>query len=98
MGKEGLKGCSGHRGVPNNLVASTLWHKPTALTPLRGLIEDIQRAILDFFWSGKHWIHAAGLYLPVAEGAQGLISIQSTKTLRLCPKLLRHGSLAAEKS
>ena len=48
-----------------------------ALTPLRGLIEDIQQAILDVFWSGKHWIHAATLYLPVAEGGQGLISIQS---------------------
>ena len=63
--------------VANNLVASTLWHKLIALTPPRGLIEEIQRAILDFFWSGKHWIRASALYLPVAEGGQGLISVQS---------------------
>uniref|UniRef100_A0A3Q3ERM5 Reverse transcriptase domain-containing protein n=1 Tax=Labrus bergylta TaxID=56723 RepID=A0A3Q3ERM5_9LABR len=63
--------------VVNNLVASTLWHRLVALTPPRGLVEDIQRAILDFFWSGKHWVQAAVLYLPVAEGGHGLIDIQS---------------------
>lgn len=63
--------------VANNLVASTLWHKLIALTPPRGFIEDIQRTILDFFWSGKHWIRAAALYLPVAEGGQGLVDVQS---------------------
>ena len=40
----------------NHLVASTLWHKLIVLTPPRGLIENIQSAILDIFWSGKHWI------------------------------------------
>uniref|UniRef100_A0A8D3BRM1 Reverse transcriptase domain-containing protein n=1 Tax=Scophthalmus maximus TaxID=52904 RepID=A0A8D3BRM1_SCOMX len=63
--------------VVNNLVASTLWHKLIALTPPRGLIEEVQRSIVDFFWSGKHWIRAAALYLPVAEGGQGLINIQA---------------------
>uniref|UniRef100_A0A4W6F6F5 Reverse transcriptase domain-containing protein n=1 Tax=Lates calcarifer TaxID=8187 RepID=A0A4W6F6F5_LATCA len=63
--------------VVNNLVASTLWHKLIPLTPPRGFIEDIQRTILDFFWSGKHWIRAAALCLPVAEGGQGLVDIQS---------------------
>ena len=63
--------------VANNLVASTLWHRLIALTPPRGLMEDIQRVILDFFWSGRHWIRAAALYLPVAEGGQGLINIQA---------------------
>ncbi len=58
--------------VVNNLVASTLWHRLITLTSPRDLIEDIQRAILDFFWSGKHWIQAAVLYLPVTEGGQGL--------------------------
>lgn len=41
--------------------------------------EDIQRAMVDFFWSGKHWVWAAALYLPVAE-EQGLINIQSKIT------------------
>ncbi|TKS66148.1 putative 149 kDa protein ORF 2 [Collichthys lucidus] len=63
----------------------------TALTPPRGLVEDIQRAILEFFWSGKHWVRAAVLYLPVAEGGQGLINIQSkiaSFRLRTAQKLL----------
>ncbi|KAK5852456.1 hypothetical protein PBY51_023923 [Eleginops maclovinus] len=47
------------------------------LTPPKGLIEDIQRTIVDFFWSGRHWVRAAALYLPVAEEGQGLIHIQS---------------------
>ena len=63
--------------VANNLVDSTLWHRLIALTPPRGLMEDVQRVILDFFWSGRHWVRAAALYLPVAEGGQGLINIQA---------------------
>lgn len=63
--------------VANNLVASTLWHRLVTLTPPRDLIEDIQKDILNFFWSGKHWIRSAVLHLPVAEGGQGLNDIQS---------------------
>lgn len=55
--------------VANNLVASTLaslrsngWHP-----------EDI----VDFFWSGWHWIWAEALCLPVAEGGQGLNNIHA---------------------
>ncbi|KAJ3591343.1 hypothetical protein NHX12_009288 [Muraenolepis orangiensis] len=40
-------------------------------------MEDIQQEIVDFFWSGRHWVRAAALYLPLVEGGQGLISIQS---------------------
>lgn len=63
--------------IANNLVASALWHKLTVLPPPRGLIEDIQGKIVDFFWSGRHWIRAAVLYLPVQEGGQGLVDIMS---------------------
>lgn len=63
--------------VANNLVAATLWHKLVALVPPRSLMEFIQRAMVDFFWSGKHWVRAAVLYLPVAEGGQGLVDILS---------------------
>lgn len=31
--------------------------------------------IVDFFWSGHHWLRSAVLYLPVHEGGQGLIHI-----------------------
>ena len=63
--------------VANNLVASMLWHRLCVLPPPRGLMDDIQRALVDFFWSGQHWIRAPALYLPVEEGGQGLIDITS---------------------
>ncbi|KAJ3611229.1 hypothetical protein NHX12_021245, partial [Muraenolepis orangiensis] len=63
--------------VANTLVASTLWHRLMALTPPRNLVSSIQQEIVDFFWSGRHWVRAAALYLPLTEGGQGLICIQS---------------------
>lgn len=54
-----------------------LWHKCTVLSPPKRLVEDIQRNLVDFFWSGKHWVWAAVLYLLVAEWGQGLIDIHS---------------------
>ncbi|KAI4877209.1 hypothetical protein NFI96_028665 [Prochilodus magdalenae] len=63
--------------IANNLIASALWHKFTVLNPPRGLIKDIQKALVDFFWSGQHWLRAAVLYFPVQEGGQGLIDIRS---------------------
>ena len=54
--------------IVNNLVASTLWHRLIVLPPPRGQIEGIQRAAVDFFWSGLHWLRSAILYLPVQEG------------------------------
>lgn len=70
--------------VANNLVASMLWHKFAALDPPEATVREIQRRILDFFWCGQHWIRAPVLYLPIQEGGQGLIDIQSRiKTFRL---------------
>ena len=66
--------------IANNLVASALWHRLTVLTPPRGLINAIQKEIVDFFWSGQHWTQASVLYLPVQEGGQGLVDINSRVT------------------
>ncbi|KAI4873887.1 hypothetical protein NFI96_008616, partial [Prochilodus magdalenae] len=60
--------------IANNLIASALWYKFTVLNPPSGLLKDIQKALVDFFWSGQHWLRAAVLYLPVQEG---LIDIRS---------------------
>lgn len=49
--------------VANIFVASTLWHKFIALTPPRGLMKDIQRVILDFFWSGSVHLPFINLWL-----------------------------------
>lgn len=82
--------------VANNLVASAHWHRFNILTPPRSLIEDIQRAIVDFFWSSKLWVRAAVLYLPVAEWGQGLINIESkiaSFRLRTAQRLLYNSGL-----
>ncbi|KAJ8013040.1 hypothetical protein DPEC_G00049180 [Dallia pectoralis] len=63
--------------VANNLAASTLWHKLVVLQPPEGLVKVLQRTLVDFFWSGQHWIKAASLYLPLHEGGQGLVDISA---------------------
>ena len=40
--------------IVNNLVASALWL--TVLPPTGGLIQELQRIIVEFFLSGHHWI------------------------------------------
>lgn len=60
--------------VINNLAASTLWHRLIVMEPPKELICKIQRTFVEFFWSGEH---AAARYLPVYEGGQGLVDVQS---------------------
>lgn len=54
-----------------------LWHKVTILNPPKDMPTTIQKAFVDLFWNGHHWLIAGILYLPVAEGGQGLIHIES---------------------
>ncbi|KAF7665106.1 hypothetical protein LDENG_00155080, partial [Lucifuga dentata] len=63
--------------VINNLVASSLWHRLAVLNPPAGLLMEIQRKLVDFFWSGHHWLRAAVLYLPMQEGGQSLVDLES---------------------
>ncbi|CAG6016062.1 unnamed protein product [Menidia menidia] len=42
--------------LTNNLVTSFLWHRLVMMIPPDGLLADIQRLIVDFFWSGHHWL------------------------------------------
>ncbi|KAL7887664.1 hypothetical protein AOLI_G00053850 [Acnodon oligacanthus] len=45
----------GGRGlVVNNLIASMLWHRFTVLEPPDLLIKEIQRKLVDVFWTGQH--------------------------------------------
>lgn len=44
----------------------------------------LQKCLLDFLWSGQHWLKASVLYLPIQEGGQGLVDIRSrVKAFRL---------------
>lgn len=79
--------------ICNNLVASSLWHKMTILEPPHDLVQTIQRHLIDFFWSGQHWLRAPVLFLPREEGGQGLVDIKSrakinVKSVRLVQNLL----------
>ena len=33
--------------------------------------------MINFFWSGQHWLRSAALYPPVDEGGQGVVDIAS---------------------
>lgn len=70
--------------IINNLAASMLWHKLTVLKPPKDFFIKIQKAFIEFFWNGHHWLPPGVLFLPVAEGGQGLIHLESKmKALRL---------------
>lgn len=70
--------------VTNNLAALALWHKMNVLDQPDDIVHELQRRLVDFFWTGQHWTKAAILFLPVNEGGQGLIDIKSRiKTFRL---------------
>ncbi|XP_042577048.1 mucolipin-1b [Cyprinus carpio] len=52
--------------------------------PPEDLVRKIQQQLVDFFWSGQHWLKAPVLYLPIREGGQGLVDINSRiKAFRL---------------
>ncbi|KAK3506589.1 hypothetical protein QTP70_010222 [Hemibagrus guttatus] len=104
-GSEGITGATGeNRGrvlVVNNLAASTLWHKTNVMEPPEELVSSIQRSIVDFFWSGQHWLRAAVLYLPVQEGGQGLVDVRSrirAFRIQAAQRLLYHKDVVWEKT
>ena len=71
--------------ILNNLVASLLWHRLSCVDPPSGLLAEIQKKMVEFFWGGGglHWVPQGVLYLPREEGGQGLIHLASrTATFR----------------
>ncbi len=58
-------------------IASALWHKMNVLDPPDDIVHELQRRLVNFFWTGQHWTKAAVLFLPINEGGQGLIDIKS---------------------
>ncbi|XP_064841871.1 ras-related protein Rab-26-like [Oncorhynchus masou masou] len=57
------------------------------------VIGDLQRKLVDFFWSGHHWLKAAVLYMTVHEGGQGLVELESRMAafrLKAVQRLLYH--------
>ncbi|CAM5105486.1 unnamed protein product, partial [Natator depressus] len=71
----GLLWCLSLRGralVLNQLVLSMLWYRLNPLVPAPGFLATLRTSILEFFWSGLHWVPAGVLHLPLEEGGQGL--------------------------
>ena len=68
---EGLCRSLSYRGrslVINNLITARLWHKAIALQPPKELTLAIQRAIVNLFWSGYHWLPACWTAPPPEGG------------------------------
>jgi len=77
--------------IINNLVASSLWHKLACVDPPNGLLVNIQRELVNFFWDKYHWTPQSILFLPKEEGGQGLVHLASrraTYRLQYIQKLL----------
>ncbi|KAG6924952.1 hypothetical protein G0U57_016041, partial [Chelydra serpentina] len=71
----GLLRCLSFRGralVLNQLVLSMLWYRLNTLVPAPDFLANLRKLILEFFWSGLHWVSAGVLHLPLEEGGQGL--------------------------
>ncbi|CAM4557194.1 unnamed protein product, partial [Lepidochelys kempii] len=64
--------CRGRALVLNQLVLSMLWYWLNTLVPAPGFLANLRTLILEFFWSGLHWVPAGVLHLPLEEGGQGL--------------------------
>ncbi|CAM5136629.1 unnamed protein product [Eretmochelys imbricata] len=49
-----------------------LWYQLNTLVPALGFLTNLRTSILEFFWSGLHWVPVGVLHLPLKEGGQGL--------------------------
>lgn len=70
--------------VVNIVAASILWHQLSVLNPPAELLSSLQKCFAYFSWDRNHCLCPGVLYLPVAEGGQGLVYITSkVKAMRL---------------
>ena len=63
--------------VLNNVLASMLWHHFKAVHAPESLVKNRQRILIEFLWSGKHWVRPGVLSLPLEKGGQGLADLIS---------------------
>ncbi|CAM4589543.1 unnamed protein product [Caretta caretta] len=61
--------------VFNQLVLFVLWHRLNTLSSAPGILAQLQRLALEFFWPGLHWISTGVLSLPLEEGGQDLVCL-----------------------
>lgn len=74
----------GRRIICNQLACSQLIHTLTILDPPRNFIQEVQKAMNNFTWQGKHWLHQNYLYAATELGGIGLLHLEAKiKSLRL---------------
>ncbi|KAJ4946299.1 hypothetical protein JOQ06_023967, partial [Pogonophryne albipinna] len=60
------------------------WRWLLSQMSFKGLLAQIQKKLVDFFWEGLHWVPQGVLFLSREEGGQGLIHLASrTATFRI---------------
>lgn len=59
----------------NSVVAGRIWHRVKCLTPPSIFIENCQRLMINFIWTGKHWFSSEYLSLSAKQGGLGLLQL-----------------------
>lgn len=49
------------------------------MDPPVGLLDSIQREVVNFFWDKLHWVPQAVLFLAKTDGGQGLVNLASRR-------------------
>lgn len=79
----------GRKIICNQLAGSQLIHTLNVLQPPKEFLEEAQKAMINFVWQGKHWLHPNYLFSAVEIGGIGLTHLEAkVKSLRL--KLVQH--------
>lgn len=74
----------GRKIICNQLAGSQLIHTLNVLQPPQQFLQEAQKAMNNFIWQGKHWLHQNFLYAPVELGGIGLSHLEAkVKSLRL---------------
>lgn len=74
----------GRKIVCNQLAGSQLIHTLNVLQPPRQFVLEIQKAMINFIWQGKHWIHQNYIFATTERGGIGLTHLEAKiKSLRL---------------
>lgn len=74
----------GRKIICNQLAGSQLIHTLNILNPPKEFVQEVQRAMNNFIWQGKHWLHQNYLYAAVEVGGIGLTHLEAKiKSLRL---------------
>lgn len=74
----------GRKIICNQLAGSQLIHTLNVLHPPKEFLQEVQKAMVNFIWQGKHWLHPNFLYAPIEDGGLGLTHLEAkVKSLRL---------------